>query len=56
MVFFDFNNRGIEYKIPFVQSGYDANSNRFFSAVKGSGVTLDLFWFAYSTEIFFSSI
>ena len=55
MVFFDFNNSGIEYKIPSVQSGYDANNNRFFSAVKRGGVTLDLFWLAYFTKIFFSS-
>ena len=55
MVFFDFNNSGIEYKIPSVQSGYDANNNsRFFSAVKRGGVTLHLFWFADSTKIFFS--
>ena len=48
-------NSGIEYKIPSVQSGYDANNNRFFSAVKRGGVTLDLFWLAYFTKIFFSS-
>ena len=53
MEFFDLNG-GNEYKIPSVPSGYDANNSRFFSAVKRGGVTLDLFWFADSTKIFFS--
>ena len=43
MEFFDFNNSGIEYKIPSVQSGYDANNSRFFSAVKRGGVHLTCF-------------
>ena len=54
MVFFHFNNSGIEYKIPSIQSGYDAKNSRFFSDVKRGGVTHELFWFANSTKIYFS--
>ena len=56
MEFFDFNNSDIEYKIPPVQSEYDANNSRFFSAVKRGDMTLDFFWFADSTKLFFSRI